>query len=344
MTTRTKLLAAALALLASAPGLLEAQNPLTINLRGAPAGTPVVAVSNGQRQAIGQADADGKVVVRSDALVGKGKRVNVKLDPRGSQPQVVLVPEGEKDPDCADSQQRSNDPCIPLGFWIGGQASAVTLNFTGAGTPTFETFETGTPGLPKRPYFVPGSIKFGLTFDMNYFHGFEKTLGDQPDIVDFSGENGNFGGGAFIEYQLPIRHSISFGLSAHYGVQDFEQTYNSSNPLVPQRVEGKVGGFFARTYGTYWTTYGPLNVGGRAGLSWTRDKLDLSSYYTLDQLREDTRSLTGFKATFGIAGDFHLMRGIHGRVAGDYITSFKGNDADAHVKGSVGVYHVIRSF
>jgi hypothetical protein len=328
--------------LVAAPGVLRGQDALTITIRGLPSTTPapVALVQNGQRRVIGQTDAGGAVQLdMRQANIGKGKRVNVKLDTRNT-PTVVLVPEGEKDNDCENDrnpppppppgQQRDRDPCLPIGFFVFDGATAITIDATGS-IPRVVTQGPQVPveSSPKAPLLARKKWVLGGGLEYNNFGNFKKTVGDQTDLTGVTGDNTFIGYNAFVERKLPCDwFDLFLGLAFHYGTQDFTQTYQSSNPLFPTRASGTVTGTFGDFYiGAQRLVMRRFTVHGLFGGTYAINTLALETRWG-DLLDSETRTLTSFKSTIGVGADVPITE-VFGARMGYRLTAGKTfNEAD----------------
>lgn len=328
MTTRMMLAATLLAGLA-VPVPVRAQDALTITLQGAPAATPVSAVINGAKQVVGQTDAGGKVILNTAAMnIGKGTRVNVRVGSQGGQPEVVLVPQGQTDPDCNDPQRRNDPDCRLVGWFNWGQTAAVTLTLGGA-APVFSTGGAVTAGQP-------GGVTVGVTGDFNWYHSWTDVVGNQPGITGSTGQKTPFGGGAFVQYSPGFGSRWTVGAGVRYNSQTFGQTFSGSNPLLPTRTSGTVDAWFFDAYGGFVIPMRTVTINLVGGGTFAYDVAEFLSHYG-DLAQEERRTHTGFMSRFGAVAEFPVS-GPLGFVGGvDYTTGFRGGDADAHARISAGL-------
>jgi hypothetical protein len=183
-----------------------------------------------------------------------------------------------------------------------------------------------------------GSLTLGANLGYGYFPGFTDTVGDQPDAVDVSGDNGTTQYGGFVEYRLPTKLPLAAGLSVTYGKQDYTQTLQPNAAQTPVTVDGSVGGWFTDLYLSYMIATRIFGLRFKGGCSHTIDKLNATvSYGDISSAMRDQHS--GFKTILGTSLDLPFTQRSGFRASADYITGFKGGDADAHGRFSLGFTH-----
>ncbi len=192
----------------------------------------------------------------------------------------------------------------------------------------------------------PGELRLGAGLDVNYFSQFQSTVGDQPDIKSFRGDNISLGFTAFAEYRpsslLGHRPPLFLGAAVHYGTQDFSQTFQSANPRVPSMVTGSVRGLFYDAYGGYTRSVGRLGVQARLGATYSCDRAHVTSRYG-NIVQIATRTHGAWMTDFGASLDFPLVRRFSGRAGLNYTTSFASPDADTHTHVNLSVFRALRA-
>jgi hypothetical protein len=198
----------------------------------------------------------------------------------------------------------------------------------------------GAKQVDLQTHFIePGKFRLGLGVDWNYFPSFSSTVGDQPNIKTFSGDNSKAGFGGFLEYQPVLRQPLLFGVGAHYTELRYKQAFNVIDPSLPDRVRGTVHGANLNLYAGYAVAEGAVGLKGFFGLMWAFDHSCYRSYYGPTRI-EDTRNLLGLKANIGGALDFPVFRGFDGRLNLNLTTPFR-RDADTELQIGLGVTHLV---
>lgn len=241
---------------------------------------------------------------------------------------MVFIPEGETDPDCNDPQRRNDPGCAVIGTFGWGETTALTIGLGGS-TPVFQS---AGPAATTHP----GRLKFGVTLDYNWYHGFSSVVGDQPDIQTFSGDDTPFGGGVFVEVSPRANAPYFIGTALRYNRHRVSQTYGSNNPLIPGSVTGSVDAFFVDVYGGVSIPMRNTTVNLLGGGVISYDVFDFTSSWDGGS-EEDTRTHTGFMGRFGGNVATPLTGSTCAILGADYTTAFQSGDADAHGRAYAGV-------
>jgi hypothetical protein len=304
---------------------------LTISLSGYGKDMPVSTVVDGVRELAGVIRASpGTGIIPADRLVGKGKRVDVKVDTRDGQEQVILV--SGKDPECEDTERRDDDGCRPVGGFLLDEVATISITKGPTGTVFSGSPTSGVLQITQRKKVKPGRIAVGAQIGITRFHNFEDQVGNQPGITSFSGDESPVTVGAYLASRLgDLPFEVQVG--AHYVVQDYTQTFSSGD-----RFTGTVRGYFLETDVFYVLpvggrrdgilgNYGSVGLGG--GAVWAINRLR-----GLDPLgTELTRTHHALQGSVEAWYRFPLGGGFQCGAGVGYATGGSG-DADARLKAT----------
>jgi hypothetical protein len=357
MRTSILLVLVAAAGIGARPAALSAQ--LTITLRGAPAGTPVTVMSNGQRRYIGASDARGNVVVKENAINGgKGTRVNVKVVTNGN-PEVILA-RADSTETCDNERRyaatRDRPECTDAGTFVLGETSSVTVTFPGLGVPVGLEVVRTTPAAPTTPatpatpaaqttpatpatlapleYGIVKPTKFGVGLQVgyNHFYDFTRIAGMQNRITRATGDDQVMSYGLSLEYRPGWKlgnRELRLGGSISMTKQKFGQIYLPGTELDADSTRGYVKGYFFNSHLDFdFLRRSRLRFYCGGGPSLALNRLNINSAYA-DSWQTVNRSYTGLQGNFRVGGAFDLSnRHTLGVIAG--LQRGNSEDADAH--------------
>ena len=209
-----------------------------------------------------------------------------------------------------------------------------TLTPVGVASRAAITLPEERPRFRFRPYLKLDAYGTGV-----YFPDFENRVGDQPNIATFSGDKfipGIGGGLEFGSRRFPIFTRFDF----NYGKQNFEQTFNSTGPLVASSAEGEVTGKFLNLllgwhFCPCWFHYAKWDWA--FGPTWARNDLHYIEKYPSGLTQEFDREESGWKWDLGTRLTIPIKRNFGFEMGADYTTAFKKNDADQNFRLSTGL-------
>ena len=307
------------------PAVAQSQGkPLTIRLSGVSGGLPISTVVNGQRQPLGQLLAGSGTVVRTDRLVGKNQRVDVKVDTRDGQQQVLLV--SGLDPECEDTPRRDEEGCKPIGGFVLDETSEISI----LGGPTGWSFGTAPGGVVSVSSRAPRAassglarrtFQFGLQGGYTKFFNFANGVRNQPGLNTSQADQSPFALGAHVTAR-PFALPLGLELAGYTVNHNFRQTFQNRSPVI-----GKVRGYFLQTnaYALLPAGRGTFMLGG--GLAYALNQLlarDTSG------LQLASRTHHGLKANAQLVYNFPLGGGFGCGAGVQYVHPLRGGDMDAH--------------
>ena len=235
-------------------------------------------------------------------------------------------------------QMRTTEENHMPGLPGGGRARAIARVLAVLMMLSAQGTNSGAQDVPVRG-FAPGQLRIGLTYDATRFPNFERVVGDQVGISSYSADKSTRGIGGQLEYR-PWSSPLAFRAGVNYGVQDFTQTFSSTNPLAPRRAEGRVRGLFADFVAAWFFDMDPFALSLGGGVAWARNDSEFDSFY--DGFDEPIRRRhTGFLPTISGAVDWQVRRRLGVRATVDHLGTFNARSADDHYRVRAGLTYLL---